>query len=762
MSETLPYRRKNPNFDRFTTVIGLQLTPQLDVNTATKTTATSSSISTNINNASTNNSKAQFSAVVRYSLYFNIFFKIVTFIFNQLLIKFIPPSLLAFNHFLDFVINSVVFFAAEGIRLCTQRISIIENTIHSKQDQKSPIRKQIQQQQKLYSNTYNGNLQSIINLSYIPLIIGIPISSAIIYMQLNNFLEYFNNPAGNTLLFSSSSSSSYYDLVFHILSNNTTQAAIVILITFIAIIFNLLTEPFYNLCNYKSLYQLRTKFELAGLIVNCMFNFIAILSLTWITKKNAQPADNDQCQWSFQKLVVLIFALGRLLAAVTVYCLYLRNYNQEPGNNDKNLQVSLVGGKIYQSSNANENVSTNKEEKISTADNQEKQYYYFDTSIIKYWKTIFLQLVFKNFLTEGDKFIVNYFFSLDQQGIYSIINNYGSLITRLVFSPIEESLKLYLTKTLLNNVAGTTSAPLNDLSDGQRQSQRQQEKQAQKERVSKLTKLAKQANLTVTKILKFYAYLSFALVIFGYFNAPYLAQFLFSKIIKVHWWTNNTNSNANTDSSNNNTNQNESVTGFLQAIGTYVLYLPFLALNGILEAFFQSISTSEAIKNYSYYLSLCSGLFFGNCYLLITGLRLGLRGLIFGNLINMGLRIGYCSVVIRKYYRDIEKQQAEAHNMCSNSDSNLDDVVSNLSFNVENIINNWHKFIPFAIVVYFIQWLVLGTTDDFIGLLKSGVLGLAFIAGVVYNERNLMLELVNGNSLISMMKVKAKLKLKQS
>ena len=49
------------------------------------------------------------------------------------------------------------------------------------------------------------------------------------------------------------------------------------------------------------------------------------------------------------------------------------------------------------------------------------------------------QSLVKHFLTEGDKFLVSRLSPLADQGGYAVAANYGSLVARIVFQPIEET-----------------------------------------------------------------------------------------------------------------------------------------------------------------------------------------------------------------------------------------------------------------------------------------------------------------------------------
>ena len=62
-------------------------------------------------------------------------------------------------------------------------------------------------------------------------------------------------------------------------------------------------------------------------------------------------------------------------------------------------------------------------------------------------KSLLFQSVIKLILTQGDKFLISNQINDDIKGYLTLTDNYGSLISRLVFLPIEENSKLYFTKS---------------------------------------------------------------------------------------------------------------------------------------------------------------------------------------------------------------------------------------------------------------------------------------------------------------------------
>jgi oligosaccharide translocation protein RFT1 len=64
--------------------------------------------------------------------------------------------------------------------------------------------------------------------------------------------------------------------------------------------------------------------------------------------------------------------------------------------------------------------------------------------------TFFKQGILKQLLTEGERYIMTFFdvLTFDEQGVYDLVSNLGSLAARFIFLPIEESAYFYFAQTL--------------------------------------------------------------------------------------------------------------------------------------------------------------------------------------------------------------------------------------------------------------------------------------------------------------------------
>lgn len=76
--------------------------------------------------------------------------------------------------------------------------------------------------------------------------------------------------------------------------------------------------------------------------------------------------------------------------------------------------------------------------------------YHLDYQLCKNCIQLTGMSIVKHFLTEADKISLNLYCSSRQQGNFAIANNYGSLIARLVYLPIEESIRLSFSKASNN------------------------------------------------------------------------------------------------------------------------------------------------------------------------------------------------------------------------------------------------------------------------------------------------------------------------
>lgn len=238
------------------------------------------------------------------------------------------------------------------------------------------------------------------------------------------------------------------------------------------------------------------------------------------------------------------------------------------------------------------------------------------------------QSVFKHFLTEGDRFLVSKFSKLEDQGGYAVASNYGwyitlissadtetnltthilsilftklgSLVARIGFQPVEETSRIYFSKLLSSKDEGTTTS-----SD-------------EKE------KNISQAASVAHTVLLLYTHLGIFFLAFG---PPYIPTLL-SFILPRRYLT----------------------TSAPRVLQAYCAYLPVMALNGFLEAFMASTARPADLAAQSRFMALCSVLFIATAVVLSEVVGLQETGMVYANVLNLGLRAAYGWRFMRQYF----------------------------------------------------------------------------------------------------------------
>jgi oligosaccharide translocation protein RFT1 len=210
---------------------------------------------------------------------------------------------------------------------------------------------------------------------------------------------------------------------------------------------------------------------------------------------------------------------------------------------------------------------------------------------------LYLQLIVKHFLTQGDSMILATFSTLEDQGIYSLASNYGGLIARMVFQPIEESSRNMWSKQL--NAA------------------EQDEKKHKAE--------VETAKSHLTDVLRAYGILAILALSIG----PDVVPIGLKLLIGSRWVS-------------------EKVQSLLSA---YCCYIPFLAFNGITEAFVSAAVSPSDMRRQAGWMMVFSLCFGTTSFFLLGVAKLGAFGLVWANIINMSVRTIWSLSYIKGYLR---------------------------------------------------------------------------------------------------------------
>lgn len=186
--------------------------------------------------------------------------------------------------------------------------------------------------------------------------------------------------------------------------------------------------------------------------------------------------------------------------------------------------------------------------------------------------------------------------SLEDQGIYSLASNYGGLTARIIFQPLEESSRNLFSTLLSPDDTG--------------------------KRNESHIRTAKGHLVDILRAYQLFTALIFPL---GPVMVPQVLRFLGGR-----QWT-------------------SSKVGDLLSL--YCYYIPFLAFNGITEAFVSSAANPREIRNQTAWMGAFSACYALAAYIFLEVGTMGAYGLVLANMVNMAVRTLWSYIFIRSYLR---------------------------------------------------------------------------------------------------------------
>ncbi|KAK2460383.1 hypothetical protein APHAL10511_007548 [Amanita phalloides] len=300
----------------------------------------------------------------------------------------------------------------------------------------------------------------------------------------------------------------------------------------LAALVELLAEPMHNAAMSELRTDVRVKAEGLGVTSKTVITFLVLYY--------------DSNRGSNGDLALFAFALGQLTYSICVLMKYIHSYG-------------------FQSLHPNR--------RLVTKDNITP---FLDPTLFRLSMSMTLQSLVKHFLTEGDKFILSWFSPLQDQGGYAVAMNYGSLIARIGFQPIEETLRVFFSRTLSSS---------------------------QRPKKEDLNIAAR----TLTSLVSVQISFSLFLVTFA---PPYLPIVLRILLPPRYLDT--------------------SAPTVLQA---WVYYIPLLAVNGGLEAFVSSVAKPSDLARQSRYMALFSALYIATTIVFYKYTLLEDASLVYANIV---------------------------------------------------------------------------------------------------------------------------------
>ncbi|KAL0135957.1 rft-1-domain-containing protein [Mucor lusitanicus] len=320
----------------------------------------------------------------------------------------------------------------------------------------------------------------------------------------------------------------------------------------------LVVEPLFVLALNQLYFQLRVTVEGVAVILRCLITF----GLTLYFAGN-------------EKLSILAFAIAQFVFGLTMMLGYLGFFIYK----EKSIQKLLP-------------------QKIT--DVEKKSSYWFDKTLLNLGITMTKQSFLKHVLTEGDKMLISVLSSMQDRGIYAFVVNYGSLIVRILFQPLEETGRTFFSKLLLSADETTD----------------EKKKQASEQTA---------ANVLLI-LIKFHVLLG---LIFICFATNYTST-LIDLLVGKKWSVGEGDAPG--------------------VLAMYCIYIPFMGINGITEGFVQAVASKKDLTRLSYFMVLFSVCFMTSGFVFMHLFKLGATGLILANMVNLAIRISYSWHFIRKYF----------------------------------------------------------------------------------------------------------------
>ncbi|CZR47178.1 uncharacterized protein FPRO_08552 [Fusarium proliferatum ET1] len=432
--------------------------------------------------------------------------RLITFIANQLLLRYLTAPLLGLSTQLEVYYLSVLFFARESLRVAIQR-----------RDSGSQAKEES---------------QAVVNLGYLAIGLGSFVSLGLGWM----YLVYANE-----------------------ITLATPYLVESLYLYGFAAMVELLSEPCFVLMQTRLQFGTRAAAESIATFLRCI---IVFGSAVWASKHN--------------DIGVLPFALGQITYGVSLLLVYLISGYR---------LASSIGFSLLPKTIAS------KENRFWAS--------MFDRSTIGLAGSMMAQSVVKHLLTQGDTFLISFLASASVQGAYALANNYGSLLARLLFQPVEESSRSYFSR-LLSSVTPVKQGgkPVQEVSE---------------------------AKQNLQTLLRLYILLASIIISLGPFAAPPLLA-----IVAGKQWAGS---------------------GAGDVLAAYCFYIPFMGLNGLTESFVASVATEAEVHIQSVWMGAFSVIFAASAFLFMRIYPLGAIGLVLANIINMGCRIIWSGAFIKRFFK---------------------------------------------------------------------------------------------------------------
>lgn len=492
--------------------------------------------------------------------------RLATFAANQLLLRFLTARLLGLSAQLEVYYLSVLFFARESLRVAIQR----QGPSSAPSSSASSSSAQDDKQASISSSSPAAReSQAVVNLGYLSIPLGALVSVALGWM----YLGWASAPGTGD-------------------GSATPWLSASVKLYGLAAMVELLSEPCFVLMQVRLRFGTRAAAESVATFLRCAVVFGTVV---WSSSSSSSTGVDTG---------VLPFALGQLVYGASLLAVYVFSASR---------LASEVGFSLLPRATTTTITSGDPNSPATSTSSSSSTYFYRPT--VKLAGSMMAQSVVKHVLTQGDTFLVSLLSTPEVQGTYALANNYGGLLARLLFQPVEESSRTYFSRVLSRAESPSTSSTSSTTSSSPRGNPP----------AAAAVDAAKQSLHT---LLRLYALLSLIIVTLG----PFASTPLLSVVAGRRWLG----------------------SGADRVLALYCLYIPLLAVNGVAESFVASVAAEAEVHAQSLWMAAFSAAFAGSAFVLMSVFSLGARGLVLANAVNMLCRIVWSALFIKRYFRRLD------------------------------------------------------------------------------------------------------------
>nr|QBH67477.1 hypothetical protein UE_1411 [Ustilago esculenta] len=489
----------------------------------------------------------------------------LTFVLNQVLVRLVSPSIFGLaNIQLELLLSTILFLSRDGFRTILIRTEhVATSTTTSKHSAKPAASSE--------TGPKRGITNSIHNISLLPIPIGLVFTVA----ACSAYVLYISPRA------------------MHATPTFHTSIALYAL----GALAELAYEPLLIRAMRLSQPSLRVKAEGAAVFIKVITTIATILVLP---RWSSIPSSLKRILADEKDIALLAFGIGQACFGLTMLAVHLSYFFSRYGVT-QTLDLYVP-----------------RPERIGHIDSMTKEprthKVWIDGPTMSLCVAMAQQGILKHALTEADKFAVAKYASLEDQGGYALASNYGSLVARILFQPVEETCRIVFSSELV--ALDPESA----------------EYGAAKASVNKNT--LDRVSGMLSAMFRLHSLLACIMTTFG---GPLSTAFLY--IMAGPQWALETSAPA--------------------ILSAYTFYLPIMGFNGIVEGFLQSVASQRQVVQYSHILMTASAGFVAvlaviNVVVAGTNMRdlfFAKTGLVWANALSLSVRAGWCWSFMVSYFK---------------------------------------------------------------------------------------------------------------